>query len=207
LESIQAGCFSGCDALHVVDLAATLLKTLGEMAFLGCGATRVLVPASLREIESWAFGDTSLTVLDLGACEGIRVGTGQVPSLVELSLPRKGFAAAAKAFLRGSRIEIIRADVDESEVNELFRQVSGWGIDKLRVISPRLGEYEGQRTRESVAVELTNPLAVTEEASVDRTERRAIPVEWSPFLRALDLSGLAVPRLPSGRAGQASPPT
>jgi hypothetical protein len=116
--------------------------------------------------------------------------------LVELSLPSKGFAAAAEAFLPGSGIEVLRADVGEAEINELFPRLGGWGLDKLRFVSPRVGEVEWQRVPEPVLMELTDPMAVATPASVKVTEWPEIPVEWEPFLRIIDLSGLTLELLP-----------
>jgi hypothetical protein len=143
-----------------------------------------------------AFDHTPLTSLDLSASGGIRVGTPQPNSLVELSLPREGFAVAAMAFLPGSTIEVLRADVGEAEINELLPHLEGWGLDRLRIVSPRVGEYEWRRAEQSVLVELTDPGAVTTPASVTMTAWRNLPAASKPFLRVIDLSGLALELLP-----------
>jgi hypothetical protein len=113
-----------------------------------------------------------------------------------LSLPREGFAAAAGAFLSGSRVEVFRADVDKADINKLFPHLDGWGFDTLRFVSSRVGEYEWQRPDGPALVELTDPEAVTTSASVKLTAWRGIPGEWKPFIRFIDLSGLAVEVLP-----------
>jgi hypothetical protein len=182
----------------MVDLAATQLNTLKECAFDRCGVTQVSVPASLRELSVRAFAGTLLKVLDLSTCAGICVNHTRINSLLELSLPLEGFAAAARALLPGSRIRVLRADVGEAEISELFRDLEGWGLDELRVVSPRVGERQWQRTRVSVLVEMTDPLTVTKPASVTMTALRRIPVEWRSFLRVIDLSGWAVELLPRG---------
>jgi hypothetical protein len=143
LESIGDWCFGGCSALHVVDLGATQLKTIGEQAFSECGVTQASVPASLRELGWGVFQLTPLKRLDLSACAGIKVGGGQPNSLVELSLPFEGFAAAAEAFLSGSGIEVLRADVGEAEIGELLLRLEVLGLDELRIVSPCVGEVEG----------------------------------------------------------------
>jgi hypothetical protein len=198
LEVIGPKCFVACDRLQVVDLAATQLKALGNGAFAACDVTRVSVPASLRDIGSLVFASTPLKILDLSACEGICIGDKPGRSLVEVALPRKGFAAAAKAFLLGSRVEVLRADVGEAEISALFPLLSGWGIDKLCVVSPRLGECEWQRPQESALHEVMDPVAVTVPVTMTITAWRKFPDEWLPFLRVIDLSGLAVERLPRG---------
>ena len=126
MEIIRGFCFSSCGALHVVDLTATQLQTLGQGAFADCGVTRVSVPPSLCEMRWRAFAHTPLKILDLSACAGIRIGDDPGWSLVEVSLPREGFMAAAKAFLQGSRITVLRADIDETELNELVPRLGGW---------------------------------------------------------------------------------
>jgi hypothetical protein len=198
LESIGGSCFSHCDALHVIDLGATLVKMLGLSAFSGCGVTRVSIPASLRRVERNVFVHTPLKILDLSACGGIRVDFPQPNSLVELSLPREGFAGAAMAFLPGSAIEVIQADVGEAEINELFPHFEGWGLNKLRIVSQRVGEYEWQRAEQSALVKLTDSVAVTTPATVTMTAWRELPDEWKPFLRSIDLSGLVLELLPDG---------
>jgi hypothetical protein len=198
LESIDKGCFSGCDALHVIDLGATQVKTLGYCAFSDCGVTRVSIPASLRQMGAWVFESTPLKVLDLSACGGISIDSSQPNSLVELSLPREGFVEIAEAFLPGSTIEVLRADVGEADINELLPHLEGWGLNWLRIVSPRAGEFEWRRAEQSALVELTDPVAVTTPASVTMTAWRELPAEWEPFLHVIDLSGLAVELLPDG---------
>jgi hypothetical protein len=194
LESIGMGCFRGCAGLHVVDLGVTQLMTLGDRAFLGSGVAQVSVPASLRKMSEKVFAYTPLKLLDLSACGGVRVADGQVSSLVELSLPRQDFAAA-RVFLPGSRIEVLRADVDKVAIDELPPHLEGWGLDKLRIVSSR-GEYEWQRPDKPALVELADPKAVTTSASVKLTAWRGIPGEWKPFIRFIDFSGLVVEVLP-----------
>jgi hypothetical protein len=198
LESIGVQCFFGCAALRMVDLGATGLVSIRDGAFLGSGVTRVSVPASLRKMGWRVFAYTPLKLLDLSACSGIRVVGTQTSSLVELSLPREDFAAAAKEFLPGSRIEVLRTDVDKAAIDELFPDLGGWGLDKLRFVSSRMGEYEWQLPGKPALVELTDPEAVTTSASVKLTAWREIPGEWKPFLGFIDLSGLVVKMLPRG---------
>jgi hypothetical protein len=196
LESIGSLCFCRCDGLHVVDLGATQVKTLGPRAFSWCGVTRVSIPASLRQMGEEVFQYTPLKILDLSACSGIRVGTPQRNSLMELSLPFEGFAAAAKAFLPGSGIEVVRGDVDEAEIRALLSHLGESGLTRLCVVSPRVGEYEWHLPEQSAPVELTDPVAVTTPASVTMTVWQELPEEWNPFLRVIDLSGLALELLP-----------
>jgi hypothetical protein len=160
------------------------------------GATRVSVPGSLGQMGKGIFHSTPLKMLDLSACAGIVVkGSGQ-GELVELSLPRDGFAAAAKAFLPGTRIEVLRAEIDQAEINELLPHLGEWGVDQLRVISPRVEEYEWQGAEQSVLVELADPVTVRTPASVTITAWREILEGWKQFVRVIDLSGLAVDLLP-----------
>jgi hypothetical protein len=198
LESIGVECFSRCDALHVVDLAATQVKALGWKAFAACGVTRMSIPASLRKMGENVLECTPLKILDLSACGGIRVNTPQPSPLVELSLPREGFAAAAMAFLPGSMIEDLRADVGEAEINELRPHFEGWGLNRLRIVSRCAGQYEWRRAEQPVLVKLPDPAVVTTPAFVTMTAWRKLPAAWKPFLRVLDLSGLALELLPDG---------
>jgi hypothetical protein len=199
LESIGKRCFSACDALHVVDLADTQLRKLGEFAFAWSGVGRVTVPASLREMVECAFADTPLKVLDLSACAGIRVRLQVGPQPMELSLPREGFGEAARAFMPFAVLEVLRADVDDGDIIELLPSLCGWdGVDKLRVISPRVDVFEWQRPHQSVLVELTDPVTVKAPAAVTMTAWRRIPPEWNTVLRVLDLSGMVLDLLPVG---------
>jgi hypothetical protein len=184
--------------LHVVDLGATQLKTLGDCVFRECGVTRVSVPASLRKMNWDVFRYTPLKMLDLSACAGVKVEGRQIHSLVELWLPFKGFAASAEAFLPGSGIEVLQADVGRAEIGELFPRLAACGLDKLRIVSSRAEEVEWRRVREPVLAELTDPPTVTAVSSVKMTEWREMPVEWKPFLRTIDLSGLTLELLPRG---------
>jgi hypothetical protein len=144
------------------------------------------------------FACTPLKDLDLSACAGINIEDSQINSLVELWLPFEGFPTAAKAFLPGSWIEVLWADVGEAEIDDLFHHVAEWGLDKLRIASLLVGEVEWQRVREPVLVELTDPVAVTTTASVRMTAWRLMPLEWEPFLRVIDISGSVIDLLPRG---------
>jgi hypothetical protein len=126
LEIIRTFCFSDCGALHVVHLTATQLKALRGWVFADCGVTRVSVPPSLRETNWRTFAKTLLKILDLSECDGLRIESDPGRSLVEVSLPREGFMAAAKTFLQGSRVEVLLADVDETELNKLVPQLDWW---------------------------------------------------------------------------------
>jgi hypothetical protein len=159
---------------------------------------QVSIPASFRQMGDRVFQYTPLKILDLSACGGIRVDTPQPNAFVELSLPREGFAAAAMAFLPGSAIEVLRADVGEAEINELLPHFEGWGLNRLRIVSPRVREYEWRRAEQSVLVKLTDPAAVTTSAFVTMTAWRKLPEECKPFVRVIDLSGWAVEGMPYG---------
>jgi hypothetical protein len=169
-----------------------------KRVFFGSGVTWVSVPASLRQVGKSVGAYASLKLLNLSACSGFDVVGSQISSLVELSLPFEGFADAAKAFLLGSRIEVLLADVDKADINELFLHLEGWGLDKLRIVSSRVGEYEWQRPDKPALVELTDPEAITTSASIRLTAWRELPGEWKPFLRIIDLSGLDFEVLPDG---------
>jgi hypothetical protein len=148
------------------------------------------------------FAYTPLKVLDLSVCAGINVGREQPNSLVELSLPFEGFAATAEAFLPGSGIEVLRADVGQAEIGGLLPRLEAWGLEKLRFVSSRVRKVEWQRVREPMLVELTDPSVVTGAASVKMTAWREMPVEWKPFLRVIDLSQVTLELLPRGATFQ-----
>jgi hypothetical protein len=76
--------------------------------------------------------------------------------------------------------------------------LEGWGLNRLRIVSPRVGEYEWRRAEQSVLVELTDPVAVTAPAFVTMTAWRTLPVDSKPFLRVIDLSGMVLESLPDG---------
>jgi hypothetical protein len=197
LESIGERCFLGCSALHVVDLAVTQLRKLDEMAFGWSGIVRVCVPASLREMGKWVFADTPLKILDLSACAGIRIEEQGGAQSMELSLPCEGFAEAAKAVIPFAVVDVLRADVDETNVNELLPSLDGWGVDRLQFVSSRMGVFEWHRAELPVLVELTDPVFVTAPAAVRMTAWRPVPVEWQQFLRVIDLSGMTLDLLPA----------
>jgi hypothetical protein len=199
LVSIGKSCFMACDALRLIDLATTQLKTLGASVFGGCGATHVSVPASLREIGQRCFAGVPLKVLDLRACSGVVVSPGMMCEVTELYLPREGFAEAAKAFLPGSRVGVLEADIAGEEVAELEAQLDGWGIEKLVVVSQRLPPYEWRGVSQlATPVPVTNPVTLSTAASITMTRWRKIPEDQVRFVRSLDLSGLTIGSLPEG---------
>jgi hypothetical protein len=198
LESIGELCLCFCDALHVIDLTVTRLRKLGRMAFGWSGVVRVSVPASLLEMGEYTFADTLLRVLDLSACAGIRIEKQAGAQSMELWLPREGFVDAAKAFILLAPVAVLRGDVGETEINELLPSLEGRGIDRLQVVSSRIGVFEWHRAQQPVLVELTDPEVVTTPASVTMTAWRPVPVEWWPYLRVIDLSGMTLGSLPAG---------
>jgi hypothetical protein len=144
------------------------------------------------------FADTRLKVLDLSACAGIRVEGQEGVEPMDLALPHEGFAEAAKAFVTHAVVEVLRADVDDVDIIELLPFLGGSAVDKLRFVSPRMGEYEWQRPPRSLLVELTDPEAVSTAAAVTMTAWRPVPAKWRPFLRVIDLSGMTVDLMPTG---------
>jgi hypothetical protein len=203
LESIGGWCFCCCSALRVADLAVTQLRKLERLAFALTGVVRMSVPTSLREMGVCVFVDAPLKVLDLSACAGIRIEKQEGAQPMELSLPREGFAEAAKAFVAGAALEVLRADVDDVDIIELLPFLGGSAVDKLRFVSPRMGEYEWQRPPQSVLVELTDPAAVSAAAAVTMTAwRPPVPAKWKPFLRVIDLSGITIDLMPTGASFQ-----
>jgi hypothetical protein len=198
LESIGERCFLGCTALQGTDLAATRLRKLDGMAFGWSAVVRVSVPASLREMGLGEFIDTPLKLLDLSACAGIRVGPQAGAQSMDLTLPREGFAEAAKAFALFTVVNVFRADVDQADVNEILPLYDEWGVDRLQVVSPRIGVSEWHRAQQPVVVELTEPVVVTSPAAVTMTAWRPAPVEWKHCLRTIDLSGVVLDLLPVG---------
>jgi hypothetical protein len=192
LVKVGWSCFECCDALQVVDLAGTQLREVGGEAFWHCGITRVSVPASLSKMASSAFCSTPLQVLDLSACACIDTSHCDDTALKELWLPREGFAAAAQALLPGSRIQILHANVGEGEVNELLQRLDVWGVDKLRIVSPRLRPYEWLGVPRQLPVRMKDPVKLSEASAVTMTTWRKIPETEVIFVRELDLSGLAI---------------
>jgi hypothetical protein len=182
----------------VVDLANTQLRKLAKFAFAWSEVVRVSVPASLREMGPGVFIDTPLKVLDLSACAGIRVELQAGAQSMELSLPGEGFGEAARAFVPGAVVGVLRADVDEAEIIELLPSLGGWAGDKLRFVSPRVRPYEWQRVEQSLLVELTDPVSLRVPAAVKMTRWQQVPTEWKPFLRVIDLSGMTIDLLPAG---------
>jgi hypothetical protein len=201
LRSIGNACFYRCDALRLVDLSTTELKALGDHVFFACGATRVSVPASLREIGYRCFVAVPLKVIDLGACAGVTVRSNVECEATELRLPREGFADAAEAFLPGSFVSALEADIDEGEMTRLQAQLDEWGIDNLRIVSSRLPPCEWRRDPPlAVPVHLTDPMALSTTASVTMRTWRTITADEMQFVQSIDLSGLAIDSLPAGAA-------
>jgi hypothetical protein len=52
--------------------------------------------------------------------------------VTELGLPREGFAALAAKLLPGSRIEVLHADIDMADIEQLLPRLDEWAIDRLR---------------------------------------------------------------------------
>jgi SAM-dependent methyltransferase len=201
LATIGGACFRCCTALEIIDLAATTVEEILGEAFADSGVVRVSLPASLREVDLSAFWGIPLASLDLGASASLailnnpKLGSNGL-EMAELGLPREGFAALAEALLPGSPIEVLHADVDASEIEQLLPRLDEWGIDRLRVVSPRVEEpFEwvgwGPRRR---AVAVFDPEFLTTLSAVTLTVWRSFPKDQRGFVRSIDLS--AVDELP-----------
>jgi hypothetical protein len=108
----------------------------------------------------------------------------------ELRLPQKGFAELAAALLPDSRVEVLYADIDMADIQQLLPRLDEWAIDRLRVVSPRLEEpFEWVWNPRSRGVALTDP------AILDMTLKfwGQLPKGQLRFLRSIDLSALGVP--------------
>ena len=99
--------------------------------------------------------------------------------VAELRLNAHRFSENAAALLPGSRVEILCADVDDAEVALLLPQLTSWGIDRLRIVSPRREplDWRAPSGRRDTVVTVT--------------KWRAVPIERE-LLRALDLSALPI---------------
>jgi hypothetical protein len=51
-------------------------------------------------------------------------------------------------------VEVLRADVDQAGVSELLPSLEWWRVDRLQVVSWRIGVFEWHRVRQSILVEL-----------------------------------------------------
>jgi hypothetical protein len=200
-ELVKIGwrCFGSCTALGTMDLAATCVEVISPLAFSGSALVRASFPASLRGLDLLAFRGTPLSALDLRASASITITSLYNTKLevTELGLPQAGFAALAATTLPGSRVEIIYADVDAADVEQLFSRLDEWAIDRLRVISPRLERpVEWVRSSPSRSVAVRDPDVLTAPSAVTLTVWRLIPECLLHFVRSIDLSVLG--ELPDG---------
>jgi hypothetical protein len=182
--------FLGCTALTTVDIASTAVKEIEPLAFARGGLLRVSLPASLRELHLSAFRSTPLAALDLSVSADLTAKCdtlGHSLEVTELRLPQKGFVELAAALLPDSRVEILYADIDKADIEQLLLRLDGWAIDRLRVVSPRLDEpFEWVRGSPSRSV------AVTDSAVLDVTLAfwGQVPKGQLRFVRSIDLSAL-----------------
>jgi hypothetical protein len=86
--------------------------------------------------------DTALKVVDLSACAGIRIEGKAGAQSIELSLPREGFAEAAKAFVPFVVAEILRADVEKTDVNGLLWSFDGGVLEHASPAHEREGMHD-----------------------------------------------------------------
>jgi hypothetical protein len=191
LVTIGRACFQCCTALATVDLAATRVEEFCPLAFIHTGLARVTLPASFRQLPLTALGGTRLTALDLSASASVELimRDGDRLEVRELRLPREGFAVWAWNLLPGSRIEVLYADVDASEIERLLRRLDDWAIDRLQVVSPRLEEpFQWVGSSPPWCVEVFDPGIVTEPSAVTVTVWRGIPRVGLNFVQSIDLS-------------------
>jgi hypothetical protein len=94
-------------------------------------------------------------------------------------------------------VEVLCADVDAGDVEQLLPRLGEWAIDRLRVVSPRLAEpleWVGGSSSQSVAV--VDPEILTAPSAVWLTVWRTFPKDQLHFVRSIDLSALG--ELPNG---------
>jgi hypothetical protein len=194
LMSVGQWCFADCSALKVVDLAHTDVTVLSEGSFARTGLVHVSLPASLCLLSLDAFAWTRLRSLDLSALAGLTATASVDVEISELRLPREGFAQLAKAFLPGSRIGVLVADVDEAEIRQLLPHLPEWGIDSLQIVSSRLAETFEWRGIERVdPIQATDATWVTEPIVVTMTAWRGLHASELRVLRSMDMSDAHLP--------------
>jgi hypothetical protein len=169
LVMIEELCFQCCIALEFVDLAVTTVGVIDYAAFRKSGLARMSLPASLRRLAISAFTDTPLVALDMRASAKITVfgSANRGLEVTELGLPREGFAALAETLLPGSPIEVLYAEVDMDDIEQLVPRLDEWAIDRLRVVSPRLGEsFEWVRISQPRNVVVSDPATLMAPSAV-----------------------------------------
>jgi hypothetical protein len=174
--------------LTTVDLASTAAKEIERWAFARGGLVQVSLPASLRELDLSTFGSAPLAALDLSVSADVTVRCdtlGPGLEVTELRLPQKGFAELAAALLPDSRVEVLYADVNRADIEELLPRLNEWAIDRLRVVSPRLAEpFEWVGNPRSRSVALSDPALL----DVTLTTWGHVPRDQLRFVRSIDLS-------------------
>jgi hypothetical protein len=126
--------------------------------------------------------------------------------LTELRLPREGFIGLAEVLLPGSQVEVLYADIDETELGRLVARLPEWGFDELRIVSSRFqAPIDWRAPPMQRAAVMTDPLAITVRAAVAMTNWRHFDDGGRFLLCSLDLSALRLTEFPPGATLRGSP--
>jgi hypothetical protein len=200
LEEIGEYCFLDCASLVEVDLSNTCLEEVEEASFWKSGVIRLSLPATLKWFCNSALVATPLKMLDLTMCAGLTAAdTYYRLEVKELLLPRRHFAELTRELLPGSRVEVLYADICIDEAKRLVRKLDTWGIDRLRIVSRRLGaplEWRGVARPRLESV--TNPGELIAPSAVFITAWRTFGHGELGFLRSIDMSTLPLAEFPDG---------
>jgi hypothetical protein len=117
--------------------------------------------------------------VNVGGCDYHRL------EVKELGLPRSGFAALTATLLPGSGVEVLYADVDMADIEQLLPGLDEWAVDRLRVVSPRL-----QEPFEWVGSWRSRSEVISEPTARKLTAWEQLPQDHLRFVRSIDLSTL-----------------
>jgi hypothetical protein len=166
--------------------------------FARCGIIRLSLPATLSRFETWPLS-IPLQMLDLSMCADVTAVGQWTLDVLEMRLPRNHFAELTRRLLPGSRVEVLEADVDAADAERLVENLDQWGIDRLRIISPRLeapvvwlGVPKPRLQPVTDQSELFTPSAVFVSGWRD-FGRHALQ-----FVRSIDISALPLAEFPDG---------
>ena len=119
VEVVPYGAFRNCTGLTTVSFAdGSQLDTIGERAFEGCSSlSTIALPASLKYIDSYAFGYTGLTSITTAAQVPPTMGTdvwAEVPTTAVVTVPCGTLSVYRNDTDWGNEFSDIREDVPYS---------------------------------------------------------------------------------------------
>lgn len=137
LDKISEGAFSKVETLTYIDLENTHLEEIGSWAFEKTGLESLVLPSTIKEIDSYAFEGTaslkSVVFLASSELDEIKEGAFKNSGLVSITLPRSLEKIDNYAFDNAAELKEVSFEPLSSLEEIGFRAFRGTGLERISI--------------------------------------------------------------------------